>query len=78
MDNQPNVTRRKPSGFRPLHSFRLRTMFVGVTLAAVIFGAKHNYDAWQLRRIIETLSKRIPPRSMADLKENFIDSHRVP
>jgi putative Ca2+/H+ antiporter (TMEM165/GDT1 family) len=38
MDDQPNVTQRKPSGFRPLHSFRLRTMFVVVMALAVLIG----------------------------------------
>ena len=37
MDDQPNVTRRKPFGFRPLHSFTLRTLLIGVTLAGCGF-----------------------------------------
>ena len=36
MEDQPNVTRRKPSRFRPLHSFSLRTLLVGVTLLAAV------------------------------------------
>ncbi len=36
MDDQPNVTRRKPFGFRPLHSFTLRTLLIFVTLAGTL------------------------------------------
>ena len=35
MEDQPNVTRRKPSRFRPLHSFSLRTLFLAMTILAV-------------------------------------------
>ncbi len=36
MDSQTHVTGRKPPRFRrPLHSFRLRTLFVVVTVCAV-------------------------------------------
>jgi hypothetical protein len=38
MEDQPNVTRRKPSRFRPLHSFSLRTLLIGVTVFCVIGG----------------------------------------
>ena len=35
MEDQPNVTRRKPSRFRPLHSFSLFTLFVVTLLVAI-------------------------------------------
>ena len=35
MDDQPNLTQRKQSRFRPLHSFSLQTLFVAMTLCAV-------------------------------------------
>jgi hypothetical protein len=35
MEDQPNVTRRKPSRFRPLHSFSLRTLMILVVVVAV-------------------------------------------
>ena len=35
MDGQTNVTQRKLSRFRPLHSYSLRTLFVVVTVAPV-------------------------------------------
>jgi hypothetical protein len=38
MDEQLNVTRRKPSRFRPLHSFSLRTLLIVVTLLAIPLG----------------------------------------
>ncbi len=38
MDDQPNVTRRKPFGFRPLHSFSLLALLIFVTLAGCGFG----------------------------------------
>lgn len=55
MDHQPNVTQRKPSGFRPLHSFSLRTLFVVVTALGVWLGwnvnvARQRRDALQLFR----------------------------
>ncbi len=45
MDDQPHVTRRKPSRFRPLHSFSLRTLFVVVTLFAIPCA----YVGWQAK-----------------------------
>jgi hypothetical protein len=49
MEDQPNVTRRKPSRFRPLHSFSLRTLLIGVTLLAVACG----YVGWQAKFVRE-------------------------
>ena len=53
MDHQPNVTRRKPSRFRPLHSFSLRTMFVAVTImAAVCACVAHEWRTVQARKLM--------------------------
>ena len=45
MEHQPDVTQRKPPGFRTLHSFRwsLRTMFVVVALAACWLAYEANW-----------------------------------
>jgi len=45
MDDQPNVTRRKPSRFRPLHSFSLRTLFVVVTVLCLLAWLIHWVEA---------------------------------
>ena len=38
MERQPNGIRRKPLGFRPLHSFSLLTLFVALTAFACWLG----------------------------------------
>jgi hypothetical protein len=52
MEDQPNVTRRKPSRFRPLHSFSLRTLLIGVALLAALCGyVAHEAKIVQDRRV---------------------------
>ena len=55
MDDQPHVTERKQSCFRPLHSFTLRTLFVLVAVMAVGLAwlgvqVKWIHDRWEARR----------------------------
>lgn len=49
MEQQPHVTRRKRSRFRPLHSFNLRTLFAVVTIFGILLG-------WELHFVRERKS----------------------
>jgi hypothetical protein len=51
MEDQPNVTRRKPSRFRPLHSFSLRTLLIFIAVVAIPC-------AWLGRKIEQKRSER--------------------
>jgi len=67
MDDQPNVTQRKQSRFRPLHSFSLRTLFVVVTVFACWLG-------WQAHRI----AQRAEARQWIDRRNGVWDSFDDP
>jgi hypothetical protein len=67
MEDQPNVTRRKPSRFRPLHSFSLRSLILFTLIGGIASG--------RLGRLIEENNEK--ERMLAEQRKAWGDSRKV-
>ncbi len=86
MDDQPNVTRRKPFGFRPLHSFSLRSLLLFVTILATLIWAFGRLgetieDGWldvEMRyQVVDAATGRALPGATVDFVEDVVKAGRL-